>query len=433
MVLNPAGEDILVLCEPCDYAANQQIANVRRPEPPRRGAAADGRGRDAGHRRRSPTSPRSSASRRVADGEGDLLRGRRRAARHGHRPRRRRGQRDQARATRSRAAGCGRRTSDEIRAAGMEPGYASPIGARRHVRRRRRPRRRARRTSSPARTAPASTCATSTSAATSRPTSSPTSRTPAKATPARSAARRSILRNGIEVGNIFKLGTNYTEALGATYLGEDGAGHPIVMGSYGIGVGRNLACIVEAHHDDKGIVWPASVAPYAAHLVSIGAPTATRRSPRSPSALHALALDGRPRDPLRRPRRVAGREVHRRRAARHAVDPDGQPALPGGRRASRSPTGRPGERSIRSIEEVEALLRVLVAGLVGLFRQLGRGRPRSGLRRSPVPHRATTTASPVSSSALDQVPRTTTVHRSAARRRPGRRRGRSRTTPRRCT
>jgi prolyl-tRNA synthetase len=79
-----------------------------------------------------------------------------------------------------------------------------------------------------------------------------------------------ILRNGIEVGNIFKLGTMYTDAAGASYLGEDGVAHKIVMGSYGIGVGRNVACIVEAHHDDKGIVWPAEVAPYAAHLVSIG-------------------------------------------------------------------------------------------------------------------------------------------------------------------
>jgi prolyl-tRNA synthetase len=79
-----------------------------------------------------------------------------------------------------------------------------------------------------------------------------------------------VLRNGIEVGNIFKLGTKYTDAFGATYLGEDGQAHPIVMGSYGIGVGRNVACIVEEHHDEKGIVWPAEVAPYAAHLVSIG-------------------------------------------------------------------------------------------------------------------------------------------------------------------
>jgi prolyl-tRNA synthetase len=79
------------------------------------------------------------------------------------------------------------------------------------------------------------------------------------------------LRNGIEVGNIFKLGTDFTEKLGATYLAEDGSRRLIVMGSYGIGLGRAMACIVEAHHDDKGIIWPASVAPYPAHLVAIAA------------------------------------------------------------------------------------------------------------------------------------------------------------------
>src|SRR6187455_1007713 len=79
------------------------------------------------------------------------------------------------------------------------------------------------------------------------------------------------LRKGIEVGNIFKLGTDFTDAFGSMYLGEDGERHPIVMGSYGIGVGRNVACVVEAHHDDKGIIWPEEVAPYAAHLVAIGA------------------------------------------------------------------------------------------------------------------------------------------------------------------
>jgi prolyl-tRNA synthetase len=79
------------------------------------------------------------------------------------------------------------------------------------------------------------------------------------------------LRKGIEVGNIFKLGTDFAVSAGAMYLGEDGERHPIVMGSYGIGVGRNVACVVEAHHDEKGIVWPEEVAPYAAHLVAIGA------------------------------------------------------------------------------------------------------------------------------------------------------------------
>ena len=101
---------------------------------------------------------------------------------------------------------------------------------------------------------------------------------------------RLILRKGIEVGNIFKLGTKYTDAFGATYLGEDGERHPIVMGSYGIGVGRNVACIVEAHHDEKGIAWPAEVAPYAAHLVEIGAAREPRVSEVA-ERLHAIAAE----------------------------------------------------------------------------------------------------------------------------------------------
>jgi prolyl-tRNA synthetase len=66
----------------------------------------------------------------------------------------------------------------------------------------------------------------------------------------------------IEAGHIFKLGTRYSEALGATVTDESGAERPIVMGSYGIGVGRVLASIVESHHDANGIVWPVSVAPF---------------------------------------------------------------------------------------------------------------------------------------------------------------------------
>jgi prolyl-tRNA synthetase len=72
---------------------------------------------------------------------------------------------------------------------------------------------------------------------------------------------------GIEAGNIFKLGTKYSESLGATVLTESGEAVPLVMGSYGIGVGRLLACIIEAHHDDQGIVWPMSVAPFHVHIV----------------------------------------------------------------------------------------------------------------------------------------------------------------------
>lgn len=67
---------------------------------------------------------------------------------------------------------------------------------------------------------------------------------------------------GIEVGQVFKLGTKYSEAMGAVYKDENMHDHPIVMGCYGIGVTRTLAAVVEQHHDENGIIWPMSVAPY---------------------------------------------------------------------------------------------------------------------------------------------------------------------------
>jgi prolyl-tRNA synthetase len=70
------------------------------------------------------------------------------------------------------------------------------------------------------------------------------------------------LWKGIEVGHIFKLGTKYSEAFGAYVQDESGNSHPIVMGSYGIGLERGMAAVVEANHDENGIVWPVSVAPY---------------------------------------------------------------------------------------------------------------------------------------------------------------------------
>jgi prolyl-tRNA synthetase len=71
----------------------------------------------------------------------------------------------------------------------------------------------------------------------------------------------------IEVGHIFKLDTDYSEPLGATFLDEDGTEKPLVMGSYGIGPGRVMAAAVEQHHDALGIVWPAEIAPYDVHVV----------------------------------------------------------------------------------------------------------------------------------------------------------------------
>jgi prolyl-tRNA synthetase len=78
-----------------------------------------------------------------------------------------------------------------------------------------------------------------------------------------------IEQPAIELGHIFKLGTFYSERFGATFLDEDGEEKPLVMGSYGIGPGRTMAAIVEQHHDDAGIQWPASVAPYDVHVVVI--------------------------------------------------------------------------------------------------------------------------------------------------------------------
>lgn len=78
-----------------------------------------------------------------------------------------------------------------------------------------------------------------------------------------------LFTRGIEVGHVFKLGTFFSERLGATFLDPDGVGRPIFMGSYGIGIGRLLAAAIEQNHDDKGIIWPVSIAPYQVHLCPI--------------------------------------------------------------------------------------------------------------------------------------------------------------------
>lgn len=72
---------------------------------------------------------------------------------------------------------------------------------------------------------------------------------------------------GVEVGNIFKLGTRYSDSLGCTFLDKEGQAKPVIMGSYGIGIGRLLACVAEEHRDEQGLKWPISVAPYHVHLV----------------------------------------------------------------------------------------------------------------------------------------------------------------------
>lgn len=99
---------------------------------------------------------------------------------------------------------------------------------------------------------------------------------------------------GVEVGNIFQLGTRYSEALGCTFLDRDGQPKPVIMGSYGIGVGRLLACIAEAHHDEHGLVWPVTVAPFQVHLVLLrgkGAPQAEETADKLYADLQAAGIE----------------------------------------------------------------------------------------------------------------------------------------------
>jgi prolyl-tRNA synthetase len=99
------------------------------------------------------------------------------------------------------------------------------------------------------------------------------------------------IARGIEVGHIFKLGTKYSTAMRAEFTDEKGGTRPIVMGTYGIGVGRTMASAVEQHHDDDGIVWPLALAPFEIEIVSLNPADETVR--READSLHrALAEAG---------------------------------------------------------------------------------------------------------------------------------------------
>jgi prolyl-tRNA synthetase len=269
MVLNPAGEDELVLCEACDYAANRQVAVMPKPGPPAddplpvEEVATPGTATIADLARFLEIGEdRTAKAAFFVTGDGRLLTA---IVRGDHEV-------NETKLVNAVKAVGGLRPAhvEEIRAAGMEPGYGSPVGA--HdtlvvvddlVER------------SPNLVAGANRegfhLRNVNVGRDFRPdvVADITNAREGDACP--KCGGPVILRNGIEVGNIFKLGTQYADAFDAKYLGEDGERHSIVMGSYGIGVGRNVACIVEAHHDEKGIVWPAEVAPYAAHIVEIGA------------------------------------------------------------------------------------------------------------------------------------------------------------------
>jgi prolyl-tRNA synthetase len=96
---------------------------------------------------------------------------------------------------------------------------------------------------------------------------------------------------GIEVGHVFKLGTKYSEAMRATYLDADGKEQPVVMGCYGIGVGRTAAAAIEQHHDADGMIWPLPIAPL--HVMVVPVNVADRRSWETAQSLHdALEASG---------------------------------------------------------------------------------------------------------------------------------------------
>ena len=101
---------------------------------------------------------------------------------------------------------------------------------------------------------------------------------------------RLTLEPAIEIGNIFKLGTRYSEPLGATYLDETGAELPIWMGCYGIGPARIVAAAVEQFADEHGISWPRALAPFAVHLVALGKPGTPERE--AADGLYATLLEG---------------------------------------------------------------------------------------------------------------------------------------------
>src|SRR5436190_2550680 len=256
MVLNDHGEDTLVLCENGDYAANQQIATVRKPEAPAEepmpteevatpGAAtiADlARVLEVGEER-------TAKATFFMTGDGRLLTVITRGDYEVN---------ETKLANAVKAFTLRPAQVEEIRAAGMVPGYASPLGAHETVVG----------VDDLVARSPNAVAGANREGFHLRNVNVGRDFTPDGVTdvvnaregdPCPNCDGALALRKGIEVGNIFKLGTDFSIPIGAMYLGEDGERHPIVMGSYGIGIGRNVACIVEAHHDERGIAWPAEV------------------------------------------------------------------------------------------------------------------------------------------------------------------------------
>ncbi len=279
MAITPIGEDTLLLCDSCGYSANRQIATFRKPQPPKAEALPIERVHTPG----TTTIAALAQFLNIAEAEtakavfmvAEL-------ADEKDKPREQfvfavvRGDMELnetkltnvIKARRVRPA-----TVDEIHAVGAEAGYGSPVGIKRdqvllvvddlvaaspnlvaganeidwHLR-----------NVNYERDYKADIVTDLVAAA------------EGGACPQCGAALRSV--RGVEVGNIFKLGTKYSKAMDATYLDEKGESHPIVMGSYGIGSDRLMAVVAELHNDENGIQWPITIAPYQVSLVSLGTP-----------------------------------------------------------------------------------------------------------------------------------------------------------------
>ncbi len=264
MAPSAAGEDEVALCAACGYAANVELAQGVPPPPPP-GAPAPGRGghaRGADHRR----GVRPARGRAVADHQDARLRGRP-GPRPGPGPRRPRDPRAQARPGPQARGAAGPARRGRRRGSERRSGSIGPVGARGV----------ARILADPSLAEGAFVVGAN--------------REGAHLTGVRAGrdfecefvdlqvtlagegcpqcGRPLAIERVIEVGNIFKLGTRYAEALGAMYLDGEGRERPIVMGSYGIGPARIAAAAVEQRHDADGLVWPWAIAPFQVHVVPV--------------------------------------------------------------------------------------------------------------------------------------------------------------------
>ena len=212
-----------------------------------------------------------------------------------------------------------------------------------------------------------------------------TSATSSRATPSPDGKGRLEIVRGIEVGHIFQLRTKYSEAMKATFLDEKGKPQPMEMGCYGIGVTRIVAAAIEQNHDERGIVFPAPIAPFEVCIVPIGY--------RKSAAVRAAA-DKLLRRARRRRRRRAARRP--RRAPRRAVrrhGPDRHPAPRGARRARPGRAATPSTRDAATTSRRTCRSRGVVALPEGAARRSDEARCsracscslccRCGARRQP--------------------------------------------------